>query len=70
MGRGPLGKVGGLCAAWLGEEVDDWESLRKERGRLGRDMSICSLDGGEMGHLERLGLHECTALVEALGVGV
>ena len=70
MGRGPLGKVGGSCVAWLGEEVDDWESLRKECGRLGRDMSVCSLDGGEMGRLERLGPRECAALVEALGVGV
>ena len=31
---------------------------------------MCSLDGGDMGRLERLGVCKCVALVKELDVGV
>ena len=46
-----------------GEGLDGW-SLRKERTRLVNAVSKWSLDGGDSGHLERLGVCKCDGLKE------
>ena len=69
MGRVLFWKAEASCAPMFGKGGADWESTRKERGRLGRDPSACPPDGGEMGRLERLGVRECAALVNVLDAG-
>ena len=46
-----------------GEGLDGW-SLRKEHTHLVNAMSEWSLDGGDRGRLERLGVHKCNGLKE------
>ena len=46
-----------------GEGLDGW-SLQKERTHLVNAMSEWSLDGGDRGCLERLGVHKCDSLKE------
>ena len=56
--------------AWFAKEVGNWESVRKERGRLGSVASACSLDGGDSGRLGKLGACECVGLLAVVYEGV
>ena len=55
---------------WDMKDAGIWESVRKERGRLGSEVSACSLDGSERGLLEKLGALKCMAFMVWYGVGV
>ena len=69
-GSVPLAMDGVSYVEWDTKDAGIWESVRKERGRLGSEASACSLDGGERGLLEKLGALECMAFVAWYGVGV
>ena len=69
-GRVLFARDGVSYVVWFENEVGSWESARKERGRLGNDASVCSLDGGETGRLDKLGVRECVGLGGALKEGV
>jgi hypothetical protein len=68
MGRMLFRKAEASLMPWFGKGGDDWESAQKEHGCLGRDRSTCSLDGGNIGRLERLGECKCGAQLTVLGM--
>ena len=69
-GSVPLAMDGVSYVEWETKDAGIWESVRKEHGCLGSKASMCSLDGGERGLLEKLGALECMDFAAWCGVGV